>query len=86
MGRCRRNATVVIAAQSAAAAAATAGSVGARGAVAGCGKVEHLAYNDDCARVARKACSWRPPVWLVGSAWGRVPSPPPPPPVGVVAA
>jgi len=71
VGRCRCNATVVIAGQSAAAAAATAGSVGARGAVAGCGKVEHLVYNDHCARVARKACSWRPPVWLVGFRLGK---------------
>jgi len=60
---------VVIAGQSAAAAAATAGSVGAQGAVAGCGK--HLVYNDHCARVARKACSWRPPVWLVGFRLGK---------------
>jgi len=52
VARCRSNAIEVIAAQSAAAAAATAGLEGTGFAVGGCGKVEHLAYYDGCARVA----------------------------------
>jgi len=62
VARCRSNAIEVIAAQSAAAAAATAGPVGTGGAGGCCGKVEHLAYYDGCARVARIVCSWRPSV------------------------